>query len=193
MQKSELITELIRSRRSVFTQQFEPGKKIPDEIIWQALENANWAPNHKFTEPWRFTVFTGNGLQKLAEQQAAIYKQYAGSKFKQNKYEGMLVTPQQCSHVIAIGCKRSVDQLPEMEEVAAVACAVQNIYLTISAYDNIGGYWSTGGITFIEEAKPLFGLGPDDLLMGFFYLGYIKTPSVSGKRKPIQEKVMWVG
>ena len=193
MQKSELITELIRSRRSVFTQQFEPGKKIPDEIIWQALENANWAPNHKFTEPWRFTVFTGDGLQKLAGQQAAIYKQYAGSKFKQNKYEGMLVTPQQCSHVIAIGCKRSVDQLPEIEEVAAVACAVQNIYLTISAYDNIGGYWSTGGITFIEEAKPLFGLGHDDLLMGFFYLGYIKTPSVSGKRKPIQEKVMWVG
>jgi nitroreductase len=193
MQKSELITELIRSRRSVFTQQFEPGKKIPDEIIWQALENANWAPNHKFTEPWRFTVFTGKGLQKLAEQQAAIYKQYAGSKFKQNKYEGMLVTPQQCSHVIAIGCKRSVDQLPEMEEVAAVACAVQNIYLTISAYEEIGGYWSTGGITFIEEAKPLFGLGPDDLLMGFFYLGYVKTPSVSGKRKPIEEKVMWVG
>jgi len=193
MQKSELITELIRSRRSVFTQQFEAGKRIPDEIIWQALENANWAPNHKFTEPWRFTVFTGEGLQKLAEQQAAIYKQYAGSKFKQNKYEGMLVTPQQCSHVIAIGCKRSTDQLPEMEEVAAVACAVQNIYLTISAYDNIGGYWSTGGITFIEEAKPLFGLGPDDLLMGFFYLGYVKTPSVSGKRRPVQEKVTWVG
>jgi len=193
MQKSELITELIRSRRSVFTQQFEPGKKVPDEIIWQALENANWAPNHKFTEPWRFTVFTGNGLQKLAEQQAAIYKQYAGAKFKQNKYEGMLVTPQQCSHVIAIGCKRSTDQLPEMEEVAAVACAVQNIYLTLSAYDNIGGYWSTGGITFIEEAKPLFGLGGDDLFMGFFYVGYVKTPSVDSKRKPIQEKVTWVG
>jgi nitroreductase len=104
----------------------------------------------------------------------------------------MLVTPQQCSHVIAIGCKRSTGQLPEMEEVAAVACAVQNIYLTISAYDNIGGYWSTGGITFIEEAKPLFGLGPDDLLMGFFYVGYVKTPSVSGKRRPVQEKVTWV-
>ncbi len=67
MIKSELINELIRTRRSVFTQQFEPGKVIPDEIIWQALENANWAPNHKFTEAWRFTVFTGNGLQKLAE------------------------------------------------------------------------------------------------------------------------------
>jgi hypothetical protein len=96
MKKSELINDLIRTRRSVFTQQFEPGKIIPDEIIWQALENANWAPNHKFTEPWRFTVFTGNGLQKLAEQQAEVYKNFAGPKFKQNKYEQMLVTPQQC-------------------------------------------------------------------------------------------------
>jgi nitroreductase len=192
MHKSEMINELIRTRRSVFTQQFEPGKTIPDDIIWQALENANWAPTHKITEPWRFTVFTGAGLQKLAEQQADIYKKFAGPKFKQNKYEQMLVTPQLCSHVIAIGCQRHTDLLPEMEEIAAVACAVQNIYLTISAYDGIGGYWSTGGITFIEEAKPLFGLGPDDKLMGFFYLGYVKVPSVPGKRKPIQEKVNWV-
>src|SRR5207247_2776593 len=108
-----------------------PGKTIPDEIIWQALENANQAPTHKLTEPWRFTVFTGTGLQTLAEQQAAIYKQFAGARFKQNKYEQMLVTPQQCSHVMAIGCKRNIDQLPEMEEVAAVACDVQNINLTI--------------------------------------------------------------
>ena len=79
---SEVINQIIRTRRSVFTQQFEPSKVVPDEIIWEALENANWAPNHKFTEPWRFTVFTGNGLQKLAEQQADIYKKYAGAKFK---------------------------------------------------------------------------------------------------------------
>jgi nitroreductase len=188
---AEIINRLIQTRRSVFTQQFEPGKKVPDSIIQQALENANWAPTHKFTEPWRFTVFTGDGLQKLAEQQADIYKKYAGPSFKQGKYENLLVTPQLCSHVIAIGCKRTIDALPEMEEIAAVACAMQNIYLTLTAY-GIGGYWSTGGITFIEEAKALFGLGDDDILMGFFYVGYIKTPSVAGKRKPVVDKVKWV-
>lgn len=189
---ADAVNQLIRERRSVFVQQFEPGKKVPDEIVWQALENANWAPSHKLTQPWRFTVFTGAGLQKLAGQQAAIYKEFAGPKFKQNKYEQLLVQPQQCSHVIAIGCKRNIDQLPEMEEIAAVACAVQNIYLTVASY-GIGGYWSTGGITFIEEAKALFDLGPDDILMGFFYLGYIKVQSATGVRKPVKEKVKWVG
>jgi len=185
------INRLIRSRRSVFINQLEPGKAIPDEIIMEALENANNAPTHKLTEPWRFTVFTGEGLKTLASRQAALYKQYAGPKFKEGKYEKMQTEPMLCSHVIAIGCKRNPDLLPEMEELAAVACAVENIWLTITAY-GLGGYWSTGGITFIEEAKELFHLGEEDKLMGFFYLGYIKVPSPSVKRNPVEGKIIWV-
>lgn len=187
---ASLVNHIIRNRRSVFTQQFEPGKAIPDELIWQLLENANWAPTHKLTEPWRFTVYSGEGLKILAEQQAAIYKEFAGPKFKQGKYEQMQNVPLLCSHVIAVGMKRHHD-IPEMEEVAAVACAVQNMHLTATAY-GIGGYWSTGGITFIEEAKALFNLGAEDKLMGFFYLGYIKVPSTSGKRGNVHDKVHWV-
>ncbi len=157
----------------------------------QAMENANNAPTHKLTEPWRFTVFTGEGLKKLAVQQAAVYKEFAGSSFKQNKYEQLLTVPPLCSHIIIIGCKRHPELLPEMEEVAAVACAVQNIYLTLAAY-GVGGYWSTGGITFIKEAKPLFNLGEDDILMGYFYCGYIQVASAVSRRTPIGAKMEWV-
>ena len=184
------INHIIRTRRSVFTQQFEPGKVIPDAIILQLLENANWAPTHKLTEPWRFTVFSGEGLHTLAEQQAAIYKEYAGAKFKQPKYEQLKKVPLLCSHVIAIGMKRHED-IPAMEEIAAVACAVQNMHLTATAY-GLGAYWSTGGITFIEEAKPMFNLGPEDQLMGFFFLGYVRVPSLDGRRRAIADKVTWV-
>lgn len=69
------VNDLIRSRRSVYVPQFEVGKIIPDDIIWQLLENANWAPAHKRTEPWRFVVFAGAGRQKLAEFQTKLYKQ----------------------------------------------------------------------------------------------------------------------
>lgn len=184
------LNQLIHARRSVFIPQFEPGKTIPDAIIHQLLENANNAPTHKLTEPWRFTVFTGNGLEILADKQAAIYKSAAGQKFKQAKYEQMLITPMLCSHVIAIGLKRH-PEVPEMEEIAAVACAVQNIYLTATAY-GIGGYWSTGGITYLEPAKALFNLAPEDKLMGFFYLGYVRVPSLPRIPQPIEKKVTWV-
>ncbi|MDF2188973.1 nitroreductase [Paraflavitalea sp. CAU 1676] len=188
--KAVLINELIRTRRSVFTQQFDPGKPIPDEIIWQILNNANWAPTHKRTEPWRFAVFSGEGRKILAEQQAAIYQEFAGPKFKQGKYEQMKQVPLLCSHIITIGMKRHAD-IPEMEEIAATAAAVQNMHLTAHAY-GLGAYWSTGGITFIEEAKALFNLAPEDKLMGFFYLGYIKVPGTDGQRDPIEEKVHWI-
>jgi nitroreductase len=72
-----------------------------------------------------------------------------------------------------------------------VACAVQNIYLSTTAY-GIGGYWSTGGVTYMEEAKSFYGLGDRDKLMGFFYLGVIQTPSPKAKRGPIIEKTTWV-
>ena len=62
----------IRNRRSVFVSQFDNNRKIPDEIILEILQNANSAPTHKLTEPWRFTVFSGKGLEVLGTKQAAI-------------------------------------------------------------------------------------------------------------------------
>lgn len=183
---------LIRSRRSVFPDQFVPGKQIPDSIVRQLLENANWAPNHKHTEPWRFTVFSGAGLQQFADFQSGLYKKTAGEKFKEDKWLKLQLTPLLCSHIIALGMKRSVEaNIPEMEELAAVACAVQNIYLSTTAY-GLGGYWTTGGTTYIEEAKSFFSLGDQDKLMGFFYLGYIQIPSPKSKRGPVEEKTKWV-
>jgi nitroreductase len=188
----EDINQLIRNRRSVFPVQYQKGKTIPREIIEQLLENANWAPTHGRTEPWRFSVFSGEGLKKLAAFQAGLYQEKAGPRFDEHKYRKMAETPLLASHVISIGMKRDVTgRIPEVEEIEAVACAVQNMYLTATAY-GIGAYWSSGGITGYEEAKPFFQLGENDRLLGFFYLGYIAKPSPAGFRKPIQDKVNWV-
>jgi len=181
---------LIRSRRSVFADQFVPGKKIPDEIVLQLLENANWAPSHKLTEPWRFTIFTENGLKTFARFQADLYRKNAAEKFKQDKYEKLLKTPLLCSHIISLGMKRN-PVVPEVEEIAAVACAVQNLYLSTVAH-SLGGYWGTGGVTYDKEAKSFFGLQDEDKLLGFFYLGYVQIPSVQSSRKPVEEKITWV-
>lgn len=188
----KLVNSMIRSRRSVFTDQFVPGKKIPDDIVHEILENANWAPTHKKTEPWRFMIFTGPGLQKLATFQSTLYKELAGEKFKEDKFRKLSTTPLDCSHVISISMKRSLKaNIPEVEEIAAVACAVQNIYLSVAAY-GLGGYWTTGGVTYMKEAKPFFHLEEEDRLMGFFYLGYVQIPPVPATRGPIDEKTVWV-
>jgi len=188
----EEINDLIRNRRSVFPKQFEEGKKVDDAIVTQILENATWAPSHGQTEPWKFVVFSGEGLKKLATFQAELYKKEAGENFKEATYQNLSTNPLKASHVIALCMKRDPNKkFPEVEEIAAVSCAVQNMYLSTTAY-GIGGYWTTGGVTYKPSAKEFFGLGEDDKLLGFFYLGHVAVPSPAGKRKPIEEKVEWV-
>ncbi len=188
----ESLNELIRSRRSVFPDQFEQGKKVGDEIIKQVLINATWAPNHGQEEPWHFTVFSGDGLQALADYQSSLYRQAAGDSFNEKKYIKLQQQPLKASHIIAIGMRRSTKKnIPEIEDIEAVACAVQNIYLSVAAY-GLGGYWTTGGITYLENAKSFFGLAENDKLLGFFYIGHVAVPSAPGKRKSIEEKTNWV-
>jgi len=189
---TEAFNQLIRSRRSTFPKQFREEQNVDDGIINQVLENATWAPNHGNVQPWQFVVFTGQGLQKLANFQSELYKETAGDKFKEATYENLKANPLKASHVIALCMKRDPDKkFPEVEEMAAVAAAVQNMYLTITVY-GLGGYWTTGGVTYNEKAKPFFGLGEDDKLMGFFYIGEVAVPSPQGKRQPLEEKVRWI-
>lgn len=190
----EEVNRLIRQRRSIFPKDYT-GEKVDDAIIRQMLENATWAPTHKLTEPWRFVVFTGEGLKKLAEFQGACYKKVteANGTFKEDRYQNLLIKPFECSHIISIGMKRDGQKgVPEWEELAAVFCAVQNMYLTATAY-GAGCYISTGGITNFEEAKEFFGLGPEDKLCGFLNVGIPKSGLTFGmKRKSVNEKMKWI-
>jgi len=189
----ELLNEIIKNRRSIYPRQYQKGKTVPDEVIWQILENANRAPNHKQTEPWRFKVFTGEGLKYFAELQAGIYQQHAGDKYTEARYQKLLEYPLLSSHVISIGMRRNEKGvLPEIEEIEAVACAVQNMFLTVTAY-GLGAYWTTAGITYFEEAKPHFDLNENDKLLGFFFIGYVAIPfNGISKRSPVQTKVEWI-
>ncbi len=183
---------MARSRRSIYPNMYN-SKAIEDRIIDTILENANWAPTHKHTEPWRFVVFTGAGLKKLAEFQAELYKKISTKKgsYKETTHAKLLSKPLQASHIIAIAMKRDPKQsIPEIEEIIAVGCAIQNMYLTATA-NNIGCYLSTGGVTYFDEAKGFFGLNNEDKLLGFMYLGNTEFKLPEGKRKPWQDKVRW--
>jgi nitroreductase len=190
---TEMIDKVIEGRRSLYQQQYS-GERVDDAIVRKILSNANWAPTHKLTEPWRFVVFTGDGLKKLASFQAELYKKVttADATFKEDRYQNLLTKPMLSSHIIAVGMKRDEKKsVPEIEEIGAVFCAIENMYLTATAY-GVGCYLSTGGVTYFDEAKEFFGLSTEDRLIGFFNLGMPRIDVPSGKRKPIEDKVVWV-
>lgn len=184
------INDLIKNRRSVFPATYI-DKPIPKEIIQQVLENANWAPTHKLTEPWRFKVFSGDATEQLGKMLSEVYKTHTpAEKFKEMKYNKTQRKAKKSGAIIAICMQRDPkESIPEWEEIAAVGCAVQNMYLTCEAYE-VGCYWSSPSyINFLNE--PL-GLKDGERCLGFFFMGYYEVERSEGMRRPIAEKVTWV-
>ena len=59
------------------------------------------------------------------------------------------------SVVIAVCMSRQKEErIPEIEEIEAVACAVQNMQLTATAY-GIGSFWSSPKIIYSDRMKKL--------------------------------------
>ena len=186
------LNSLIQSRRSTKPRLFN-GNKIDDKVVWQILENANWAPNHGLTQPWRYKVFSSSGLEKLANFQANLYKEITpADKFKSEKYERMKSNILKSSHVVVVCMERQTsEKIPEIEEIEAVACSVQNMALTAAAYD-ICSFWGSGGVTYTDELKEFLGLAEKDKCLGYLYLGYSDNPTQTSRRDRIQDKVEWI-
>lgn len=187
---AEAINELIKNRRAIFPNTYI-NHPIPEEHIQQILENANWAPTHRKTQPWRFKVFRKAALERLSEYLAGWYKEHTPmAKFSEKKYEKTKAKPLQSDCVIAICMQRDLEErVPEWEEIAAVACAVQNMWLSCTAY-GIGCYWSSP--KSILEANDFLKLKEGEQCLGLLYMGYHEMPLLPGDRTPIEEKVIWL-
>lgn len=187
------LKEIIRNRRSIKPEQYTSRKVLKDVVV-EILNNALWAPTHGLTQPWHFVIFQGEELKSLGEFMAETYKESCNPEtFLEKKYQKMLNRPSKASVVIAICMKRQeIEKIPEIEEVQAVACAVQNMYLTATAY-GLGPYWSSGKVSYSEEMKSFLKLGVKDKCLGLFYLGYTKEQWPTSHRRPLEYHSEWRG
>ena len=90
--------------------------------------------------------------------------------------------------------RQEIEKIPEIEEVEAVACAVQNLHLSAAAA-GLGGFWSSPPILYDAEANAAFEMGKKNRCLGLFYLGWPAdgTDWPEGTRRPVEEKVEWLG
>ncbi|OAD91409.1 nitroreductase [Aequorivita soesokkakensis] len=184
-----MISKTIKNRRAVFPAQYN-NQPISKEEILAILESANWAPTHKRTEPWRFKVFHGTSQIALGKFIAETYKQTT-ENFSEFTYNKFMDNPVKAGCVIAICMQRDPgESLPEWEEIAATAMAVQNMWLTAHEME-IGSYWASPGI--IKYMDKFIQLEEGEQCLGFFYLGKYDVELPEGTRKSsIEEKTVWV-
>ncbi len=185
----EVIQSIIKRRRSVFPISFT-REEIPVEAIEIILDSANYAPTHKMTQPWRFSVFRNAGKTRFGQELAKQYKAHTPAElFLQKKYDSFGVKFEQSSCVIVLKAQLHPELLPEWEEVAALACAVQNMALTAEAL-NIGAYWSSPGP--VAAMQDFLGLQENEKVYGVFYMGYHNAVPAEAKRTPMALKVKWI-
>ncbi|RFC42856.1 MAG: Nitroreductase [Verrucomicrobia bacterium] len=184
---------LIRRRRSIKPEQMS-DEAVDPMILGNILENANWAPTHGMTQPWRFKVYEEDGREPLADGLQRIYRETTPkAAFRQDKHDGIRTKIFAAPVVIVICMARQESGvIPELEEVEAVACAVQNMHLTASAV-GMAAYWSSPVFVYTDEMKVFLRLNPGDRCLGLFYLGWPKEKEnwPKGTRSPIQERLEW--
>ncbi len=183
-----MIFDLIKERRSIFPPQFN-DKPISKETIEKILEAANWAATHKKTEPWRFKVLMGEKKQELGAFLSTKYQEVDPNP-KQMKIKKLQFNPSKSGAVIAICMQRDPkESLPEWEEIASVAMAVQNMWLCCTEL-GIGCYWASPGlIKFMDE---FFDLNEGEKCLGFLFMGHYDGDVEPSNRTPIAEKVQWL-
>lgn len=185
------INKLIAFRRAVYPSQFNKGE-IDKEILGQLLENANMAPTHKMTQPWFFKVYKNKAKALLGQAMVQAMEAHNPDDprfdFKKKK---ILEKCRLSNCVLGIFMKRSnAVAIPEWEEVAAVAMAVQNIWLSC-VDQKIGCYWSSPQYT--AQMRSLFVLNANERCLGFMYMGKFDHTTLAVKeRMDVASKVEWL-
>ncbi|WP_378182124.1 nitroreductase [Aquimarina sp. SS2-1] len=187
---NEYLNQIIKQRRAIFPSQYNE-KPVSTAFIQMMLENANWAPTHRLTEPWRFKIVRGEAKDRLGTFLSDTYTDITSDeKFSPFKHKKIKNKCKAASAIIAICMQRDPkERVPEWEEIAATAMAVQNMWLTCTA-NEIGCYWSSPNL--IKYMGDFFDFEEGEKCLGFMYLGnYDKDELLSSKRNPIEQKIEW--
>jgi nitroreductase len=182
--------QLMKKRRSVFPKVFN-DKPIERSDLELILEVSNWAPTHKLTQPWRFVVIQGPAKMKLGDLLISYYEdQSADHLILEKKKKKIQINASKAEAIIAICMHRDEDKrVEEWEEIAATACAVQNLWLAVTAL-GLGGYWSTPAAKAVLDE--FLELTDHEKCLGLFYLGHHNQPEQLPRRTPWQDKVRWI-
>lgn len=181
----------IHRRTSIRSFRAEP---VPREIIERLLECAVRAPNHKLTQPWRFTILTGTARDRFAELRA----QHRLKRFDTPTAPEALAAAEKMRRetrdtpvfVVVMSAVNS-DEITREEDYAASMMAVANLMIAAESL-GLGTYLKTGGMlrdpTFLELARVPEG----HRVVAVISLGYPAETGTPRRRKPPAELTEWV-
>ncbi len=145
---------------------------MEEEIVEKILEAGRWAPSGMNNQPWRFAVVTDT---KTKEEIAklTIYSRIVSS--------ARLLIP------VFLDKEESYH---EIKDAQAVGACLQNMLLEAHSL-GLGAVWLGEIIKSDEGMRKILGLGRELELMAVLAAGYPAEKPVDGKRKELNDLIVY--
>lgn len=180
--------EAIRTRRTIGVSTGDVSR----ETIAELIEAATWAPNHRMTQPWKFTVVTGTARERLGEvwgrdASAGIVDE----KQRQAVFEGEKKKPLRAPALIIVSVRTAPDPVTAEEDLVATSAGVQNLLLAAHSKGLSAG-WKTGKIVSSDAVKQFLGLERRDHIIAVVYLGAKTSEAPAPKKRSVNTSIRWL-
>lgn len=181
------VFEAIHTRHSQGKVKQDP---VPRALIEKLLSAAVQAPNHYKVRPWRFVVLTGDARGKLGDIFAASQADRKPDRSPE-VLDKTRALPLRAPVLIAVGVdKPNEEKVLEIENVAAVAAACQNLLLAAHA-EGLAVKWRTGEWARDAKVKKHLGFSADQQLIAFLYIGFPEFIAEYEPRPSFEDRTVW--
>ena len=187
----EAVLACIRDRRSIGR---VTDEMPPRELIEEILEAASWAPCHHVTEPWRFTVVTGDARVAFGEVMARskLDRMVAQGRSIEGEAEKLVAKALRAPVIVAVAVEPGAGpKVVELEEIEAGGAAVQNMLLAAHAA-GLATIWRTGDPAYDPRVREFLGLSERATIVGFVYVGYAAIEPSRAKKTPASAVTTWL-
>jgi nitroreductase len=147
----------------------EPGPNA--EQLQRLVAAAARAPDHGRLKPWRIIIVNGAAREAFATA-AANARRARVPDLTDDQMVAERDKINRSPSIVVVGCvlKKEYDKVPEIEQVSAVAAAVENMFLAAHAM-GFGVMWKTGVAAYDDGVKAAVGLAPQDHIIAILHLG----------------------
>jgi nitroreductase len=141
---------------------------VPQVVLERALAMAALAPNHRLTEPWRFTVVRGDARRRVGEALAAEGVESGRVRAERAPLEASkwLRAPV----VVVVSHDPAGTDVVELEDRLALGACVENLLLALDA-QGYAAMWRTGASAGSPAVKAALGLAPAAEIVALVYAG----------------------
>lgn len=161
---------------------------LPDDLVDHLIAAATWAPNHKRTWPWRFTVVSGDARARFGKELATAGEDAGLDPAKADKVRSKYLRSPTLV-LVWVAHREGDDAVRVREDRDATAAAVQNLLLSATAA-GLASYWATLSDALVPAAREVCGVGQDHDLVALTYLGWpTGTVAVPERPDPIVKRL----